>query len=168
MKKGTYIELKVIRTALRDTYTIGHLYVDGKYFCDTLEDKDRGLKNTMKINIITSHKVYGQTAIPVNALRGDSVYYDVILSHSPRFSSQAFYKSIGGRLPEVLGVPGFDGIRIHVGNRPEDTHGCLLVGKNTVKGMVTESKPTYLALMTRLLQAEKEGKKIVLNIGYKR
>lgn len=88
MKKGSYIELKVIRTALRDTYTIGHLYIDGKYFCDTLEDKDRGLKNTMKIDIITSHKVYGQTAIPVNALSGDRVYYDVILSHSPPFQGK--------------------------------------------------------------------------------
>lgn len=105
------MEIKVKRIARKDNYTIGHLYVDGEYLCDTLEDKDRGLKDTDDLEHIKKVKVKGETAIPMGA-------YKVRLTFSPRFKKT---------LPLIENVKGFDGIRIHSGNTPKDTEGCLLV-----------------------------------------
>ena len=110
------------RIALRDTYTIGKIYIDGEYFCDTLEDKVRDL-NKNGVFDGDEKKVYGETAIPYGT-------YKVILSYSPKF------KRI---LPELLDVPCFTGIRIHRGNTEKDTAGCLLVGENKVRGKVLNS-----------------------------
>lgn len=128
------MEIKVKRIARKDNYTIGHLYADGEYLCDTLEDKDRGLKDTDDLEHIKKVKVKGETAIPMGA-------YKVRLTYSPRFKKT---------LPLIENVKGFDGIRIHSGNTPKDTEGCLLVGKNTVVGMVTQSKDTLKELMTKM------------------
>ena len=86
------MRLKVERLYLKPKYTIGRLYVDGKYFCDTLEDQVRDL--------MKDKKVPGQTAIPVGE-------YEIIVNVSPRFCR---------KLPRLLNVPGFDGILIHRGN----------------------------------------------------
>ena len=116
------MKLLLKRIALRDTYTIGKIYIDGEYFCDTLEDKVRDL-NKNGVFDGDEKKVYGETAIPYGT-------YQVILSYSPKF------KRI---LPELLDVPCFTGIRIHRGNTEKDTAGCLLVGENKVRGKVLNS-----------------------------
>lgn len=128
------------RIAKKSKYTIGKLYIDGEYFCDTIEDTDRGLTQTMTDAQIKSKKVYGQTAIPTGT-------YRVIISYSNKFKRQ---------MPLLLNVPGFLGIRIHSGNTEKDTEGCLIVGKNKVVGKVIESKDTYNKLFSMLCEANKK------------
>ena len=134
------MKLKLERTYKSPTYTIGKLYIDGVYFCDTIEDTDRGLTQTMTDAQIKSKKVYGQTAIPTGT-------YRVIISYSNKFKRQ---------MPLLLNVPGFLGIRIHSGNTEKDTEGCLIVGKNKVVGKVIESKDTYNKLFSMLCEANKK------------
>ena len=134
------MKLLLKRVAKRDTYTIGKLYIDGQYFCDTIEDKDRGLKQSTPISTIKNTKIQNKTAIPTGT-------YNVTLNViSPRFSKKDFYikNANKGRVPRILNVPGFDGILIHVGNTAEDSSGCILVGKNKKVGMVLESKDTFI------------------------
>ena len=138
------IELK--RIAVKDTYTIGKLYIDGAYFCDTLEDKDRGLEDNMPIEKIMFLKKSHITAIPTGT-------YTVILNYSNRF------KRI---MPLVMNVKGFAGIRIHAGNTSEDTDGCILVGENKAKGQVLNSKDTYSRLLARIKSADK----VYLTVSY--
>lgn len=128
------MDLKVIRIAKRDTYTIGKLYIDGEYFCDTCEDRDRQLDSSMSIEEIREIKVYGETAIPTGT-------YRVAITYSMKFRKM---------LPELIGVKGFSGIRIHSGNTSKDSLGCILVGKNTRKGQVTSSRATFDRLMLKL------------------
>ena len=145
------MELLLRRIARRDTYTIGHLYIDGKYFCDTIEDKDRGLRQDMQPSVIRATKRKGVTAIPTGRYR---VTLDV---RSPKFSQKKYEKNYGfcdGYLPRLINVPGFDGVLIHVGNTARDTEGCLLVGKNTRVGKVLESRVTFVKLYERLKGAE--------------
>lgn len=118
--------LNLDRKYLKPGWTIGHLYVDGYFFADTLEDRVR--------NLATDKKVPGETAIPAGT-------YRLILSESKRF------KRI---LPEILGVPGFTGVRIHAGNTAADSAGCVLIGKNTAPGMLTESRAYMARLMGQL------------------
>lgn len=139
------MEILVKRIAKKETYTIGKMYIDGKYFCDTLEDKDRGLSQSMTEEEIRKRKVYGLTAIPTGA-------YKVIVNYSERF---------GKRMPLLLDVKGYAGVRIHSGNTPADTLGCILVGRNTAKGMVTESRKTFLRLMETL----KHNNEVILRIS---
>jgi len=106
------MELILNRIAKKDTYTIGKLYINGTYLCDTLEDKDRGLTKDMSVSEIQKKKVYGETAIPTGK-------YQVIMSYSNKFKKV---------LPLVLNVPGYSGIRFHSGNTANDSLGCILVG----------------------------------------
>ena len=96
----------VTRTKRSDSCTMGYLTVNGIYVCATLEDVERTL------GVDGAGKVYGETAIPAGE-------YRVVLSFSPHF---------GMTLPEILTVPSFSNIRIHAGNVPADTFGCILVG----------------------------------------
>ena len=107
------IELNRITRKL--SYTIGRLFVDGKYFCDTLEDRCRDLDK--------EKKVMNETAIPEGT-------YEVIVNVSARFKR---------KLPLLLDVPHFSGIRIHRGNTDKDTSGCILVGENKQPGRVINS-----------------------------
>lgn len=136
------MEISVRRVAKRDTYTIGRLYIDGIKYCDTLEDKDRGLKQTMSVKEIENKKVYGQTAIPTGR-------YEVIINWSNKFKQY---------MPLLLNVPGYSGIRIHSGNTDKDTLGCILVGYNTVVGKVLNSKSAYKSLFAKIKQAAKNEK----------
>lgn len=111
-------------------YTIGKLYINNEYFCDTLEDTDRGLTNDMDLEKIQELKKPTITAIPKGT-------YPVIITYSPRFKQY---------MPLLMNVKGFDGIRIHSGNEHKDTSGCILVGENKVKGKVINSKVTYTKL----------------------
>ena len=111
----------------REKYTIGKLYLDDVYFCDTIEDKDRGLNQTMSINDIKKKKIYGETAIPTGT-------YQLVIDYSNRFKKN---------MAHILNVPGYEGIRLHTGNSASDSLGCIIVGKNKVVGKVVESRDTY-------------------------
>lgn len=130
------MDLILKRIAYKPTYTIGRFYINGKYFCDTIEDKDRNLTSNMTLEDISKIKVKGQTAIPKGT-------YKVNITYSPRFKKD---------MPLIENVIGFDGIRIHSGNTAEDTEGCIIVGENKVVGKVINSKETYNKLFSILLQ----------------
>lgn len=136
------MQMLLKRIAKKDTYTIGKLYIDGVYFCDTLEDKDRGLTQSMQLSEIKNKKVYGQTAIPTGR-------YQITITYSNRFKQL---------MPLINNVPGFAGIRIHIGNTSKDTDGCILVGNNKVVGKVLESKITYQKLYQILSKANNDQK----------
>ena len=142
------MEIQVNRIARKDGYTIGRMSLNGEYFCDTLEDTDRGLNAAMSVDEILSKKRKGITAIPTGK-------YDVILTFSPRFKRV---------LPLLLSVKGYEGVRIHPGNTAEDTEGCLLVGENKEKGKVLNSRATLEKLMSVLLECEERKEKVTILI----
>lgn len=123
------MKLLLKRIALKDNYTIGKLYIDDKYFCDTLEDAVRDVK------------IKHQTAIPKGI-------YKVTLTASPRF------KRI---LPRLHDVPEFTGVLIHRGNTIDDTSGCILVGENKKKGMVLNSTKYEVELVTILTKSNSKN-----------
>ena len=153
------MELKVKRKAFEQDYTIGKLYIDGVAFCDTLEDCDRGLTQEMPLDDIKAKKIYGKTAIPKGT-------YDIDMNTvSPKFKDRSWAKPYGGKLPRLIGVKGFEGVLLHVGNSASDSSGCLLCGKNTIVGMVTDSTNTFKMLMDNyLLPAKVKGEKITITI----
>lgn len=142
------MKLELKRIARKNTYTIGRLFVDGKYFSDTIEDKDRLVKQTDSLDKIKKTKVYAETAIPTGT-------YKVIVNQSPKFKRL---------LPRLLDVPGFDGILIHRGNTANDSAGCIIVGENKVVGKVINSTPYELKLTEILKKAQDKGESITINI----
>lgn len=146
------MKLRLDRFFKGTQYTIGKLYIDNVYFCDTIEDVDRGLLDSMTKEEIQKRKIQNETAIP----RGTyNITMNVI---SPKYSTREPYKSKcnGGRLPRLLNVKGFDGILIHIGNTHKDSSGCILVGYNKVKGQVINSTDTFLKLYDILKKAKDE------------
>jgi hypothetical protein len=129
------MEILVKRLYKTSAYTIGKMYIDGQYLCDTVEDTDRGLTQTMTSQQIAVKKVYGKTAIPAGR-------YKVTLTFSNKFKRV---------LPLVNDVIGFLGIRIHAGNTADDSLGCIIVGENKIKGGVVNSKVTLERLMAKLI-----------------
>lgn len=141
------MELTLKRIARKETYTIGKLYIDGVYFCDTIEDKDRGLSQSRPVAENLKLKRAGVTAIPTGR-------YMVTLSiQSPRFSKKSQYAFCKGFLPRLLNVPAFDGVLIHIGNTAKDSEGCILVGKNKEVGKVLDSTATFKNLYSILKSA---------------
>ena len=128
------------RIAFKPKYTIGKLYIDGNYVCDTIEDTDRNLDDSMTEDEIKKKKVYGETAIPYGT-------YLVRITYSNKFKKM---------LPLVENVKGFSGIRIHSGNTEKDSLGCIIVGKNKKVGMVLDSRVTMDKLMN-ILTSTKEN-----------
>lgn len=152
------MEITVKRVFKGPNYTIGHLYVNGTYECDTLEDPDRGLTDSMTVQEITSKKVYGNTAIPTGT-------YDIDMNTiSPKFKDRSWAKFCGGKLPRLVNVKGYSGVLIHVGNKSADTLGCILVGDNKVKGQVISSTSTFQQLYLQMLKAHTRGEKITITI----
>lgn len=139
-------------------YTIGDLIVNGKKFCDVLEDTDRGLTNTMTNSEIAKKKQYGKTAIPKGTYK---VEMGVV---SPKFRSRQWAIRWGGKLPRVLNVPGFVGVLIHPLNTAEETLGCIGVGENKVKGKIINSVETFNRLMPLLIEAYYRGESITLTV----
>lgn len=137
------MKLILKRIALRDTYTIGRLYIDGVYFCDTLEDKVRDLNKNGKFDN-GEKKVYSETAIPYGIYKVD------INTVSPRFKNRVWAKPYGGKIPRLLNVNSFEGVLIHPGTTSKDTSGCLLVGRNTIVGKLTQSQNIFHKLMSKL------------------
>ena len=151
------MNILVKRTYNNPTYCIGHLYVDGKYVCDTIEDTDRGLDDSMSVEQIKKTKVYAKTAIPTGT-------YDLTINViSQKFQKKPYYKSFcNGRLPRVLNVKGYDGILIHKGTTEKDSAGCLIVGYNNVKGMVVNSWIAFERLYGLLKEANNKKEKITI------
>ena len=135
------MKLTLNRIALRSTYTIGRLYVDGNYFCDTLEDTVRDLNKNGKFDN-GEKKVYAKTAIPYGT-------YEIKWTYSPRFKKYT---------PQLMNVPSFAGIRIHAGNSADQTEGCLLLGENKKVGMVLNSRATINKFYTIIKDACAKGK----------
>jgi hypothetical protein len=134
------MKLRVERLWKKPAYTMGRLFVDGKFFCNTLEDTVRDLSN--------ERKVYGKTAIPYGE-------YKVVYNWSPKF---------GRNLPRLLNVPAFEGILIHPGNTADDSAGCILVGRNTEVGRLTESRYTSDKLNVLIEDAQRRGESITIEI----
>lgn len=129
-------------------YTISRLFVDGERWCEALEDTDRGLKDTMRTEEIKAKKIYGKTAIP-------SGKYVVTMTYSPKFRRN---------LPLINDVKCFSGIRIHAGNTNQDTSGCILPGKNSKVGMVTDSTYWTDRLILAIKQTIDRGEIVLLEI----
>lgn len=156
------MELKLKRIALRDTYTIGKLYVDGIYVCDTCEDVVRDLNKDGDLNDAGEGKVYGKTAIPYGR-------YEITMKvQSPKFSKYQFYRDVcNGYLPRLLNVRHFDGILLHVadGYKGADLlSGCIGVGDNKIKGGLLNGRQTFINLYKTLKEADNRGEKIWISI----
>ena len=153
------MELKLIRKEKEANYTIGDLFVNGILFSQTLEDKDRGLTQDMPLEEIKAKKVYGKTAIPTGT-------YEIDMNTiSPKFQARSWAKPYGGKLPRLLNVPGYEGILIHPFNSAAESLGCIGVGDNSIKGMITDSSRTFMSLMSKyLLPAKVRGEKITISI----
>lgn len=146
------MEILLKRIARRDTYTIGHLYINGVYFCDTCEDADR--------LYLGKPKIMHETAIPCGR-------YEVVQdTRSPRFGDKSPYKEVcKGYVPRLLNVPQFEGVLIHVGNSAKDSSGCVLLGKNKQVGKVLDSRQTWTEFMKRfMLPAKKRKEKVFITI----
>lgn len=142
------MELTLDRKWCKDSYSIGNLYIDGQKFCNTCEDKDRGLNDSMTVQEIKTKKVYGETAIPKGT-------YTVTLTYSNKFKKV---------MPLINNVKGFAGIRIHNGVTAKDSLGCVLVGENKEVGKVLNSRATYDKLFSILKAASDKGEKITITI----
>lgn len=130
------LHFTLIRKYRKEAYTIGQLFENGVFLCNTIEDRDRGLNNNMAASAILKIKVPNETAIPTGT-------YKLVVSESPKFKRD---------LIEVVGVPGFVGIRIHKGNTAQNSAGCIIPGINTEKGKVTDSTK-YEELLTKKVKA---------------
>ena len=152
------MELTLKRVALNNTYTIGKLYIDGTYFCDTIEDKVRDLNKDGDLNDIGEGKIPSLTAIPYGK-------YEVTLKvQSPKYSLRSAYNWCNGYLPRLIDVKHFEGILIHAGNTSNDSAGCILVGENKVKGQVINSMATLKKLYPILKAASDKNEKIWIKI----
>ena len=153
------MKIKVERRWPKATYTIGRLYVDGIFECNTLEDKDRGLEQSTPLDVIKSKKVYGETAIP------KGTYVVSMTTTSAKYAAVAFYWQLcRGKMPRLQNVPGFEGVLIHPGSSAIDTLGCILVGSNTKVGRLTDSKAAFQKLYRKMLAAHKKGEQITIEI----
>lgn len=143
---GMLIRLK--RRYLGENYTIGSLFIRGRYLCDTIEDKVRDFNKDGDLLDAGEKKVYAQTAIPYGT-------YNVELSMSPKFKRL---------LPMILDVKHFTGIRIHRGNTAKDSAGCILPGENKIKGKVINSTKYEVNIVDRIQRATDRGEQIKITI----
>lgn len=139
------MELILKRTDFTDEATLGEITIDGVHECYSCEDKTRDENEP---------KVFGKTAIPYGK-------YKIVITRSNRFSK---LEKKDVYLPELLLVPGFEGVRIHPGNKPEDTEGCLLPGTAKAKNMVVSSRTAFIKLNEKINDAIKSGKDIYITI----
>lgn len=142
------MKLKLDRKYFKDTYTIGNLYVDGVFFSNTLEDKNRDVNKNGKFDN-GEVKVYGETCIPFGT-------YKIVVNVSSKFKRE---------LPRLLNVPSFEGVLIHRGNTAKDSAGCILVGENKAVGKVLNSTPYEERLVKMMKKAIARGEEITIEIA---
>lgn len=130
------MQLNLVRKMFTDKSTIGELSVDGMFECFTLED------------VVRPEKIKNETAIPEGT-------YEIIITRSVHFKNKL--------LPLLLKVPNYEGVRIHSGNRPEDTEGCILVGRTKAADFVGESRLAFQPLFDKM-QTALETEKIFIEI----
>ncbi len=138
------MNLLLQRTTKTAQSTEGKLFVDNAFQCYTLEPVYREQLNVP----VSAWKVFGSTAIPVGTYAVEVTY----------FYRDQYYT------PLLDNVPGFDGIRIHVGNFPKDTEGCILVGDSIGQDEVLNSKVTFDALFAKIQAARNNGEPIQIQI----
>ena len=141
------MRLRLERKYFKDTYTIGNLYVDGTFFSNTLEDKNRDVNKNGKFDN-DEVKIYGETCIPFGT-------YKIVVNMSPKFKRE---------LPRLLNVPSFEGVLIHRGNTAKDTAGCILVGENRAIGKVLNSTSCEEKLVKMMKEAIARGEEITIEI----
>lgn len=141
------MNLVLERKYLKSDYAIGNLFINGKFFCNTLEDCVRDINKNGTFDC-GELKIKGHTAIPYGK-------YEIIVNYSPKFKRE---------LPRLLNVPHFEGILIHRGNTHKDSSGCILVGENTKKGMVLNSTKYEMELTNLLKNTTRRGEKIYIEI----
>jgi hypothetical protein len=145
------MELTVIRKYFTENYTIGKLYADGMYLCDTMEDKIRDLQDFNHdgdFNDSGEGKIYGRTAIPCGR-------YRVMFTYSMKLKRS---------LPLLVDVYGYSGIRIHAGKNHLWTEGCILVGENKIKGELINYKYWETNISTLVRNAINTGNKVYITI----
>lgn len=141
------MELLLERKYLKSNYTIGNLSINGKFFCNTLEDKNRDLNKNGRFDN-GEQKVYAQTCIPFGT-------YEIKMTYAPKFKRE---------LPWLQNVPSFTGILIHRGNTHEHSAGCILVGENKVKGKVINSAKYEQELVKLIKESIQKGEKVTIKI----
>jgi hypothetical protein len=129
------MKLKVVRENKNDVCTIGSLFINDVFFCYTLEDKDRGLKQSDSLLFIQTKKIFGLTAIPLG-------FYKLTVNQSPKFKRM---------LPRILEIKGFDGVLLHRGNTADHSLGCILIGYKKGHNSIFESTKSETDLVNRLL-----------------
>ena len=157
------MNIKVQRKARKSTYTIGKVTIDGKVFCDSLEDTDRGVTQVMPFTPTPVgsakgywsvgdgkkiEKVYGKTAIPTGI-------YDACSYYWPKFKCYVV---------QLLRVPGFTGILMHNGMTADNSEGCILLGKNNIVGRLDGDRIYMDALAARVMACEKRGEKVTVQV----
>lgn len=142
------MKLTIKRTITRNNYTLGELYIDGQFFCSTLEDKDRGLTQSMSVEQIKSIKVPGETAIPKGTYK---VTLDIV---SPKFSKYPFYMEVcEGKLPRLIDVKGYEGVLIHVADgikRDSLLQGCIGIGNLSSEEYLINGKQVFTEFYNRI------------------
>ena len=138
------MELRLVREVFSDKSTIGRLFVDGVFYCYTLEDKCRQVVGKP----VSDWKVKAQTAIPVG-------HYPVIVNMSTHFKKE---------LPLLVGVEGYDGVRIHAGNTAEDTEGCILVGRTRGVDFIGNSQSIFGDLFKKIKDAYIREEQITISV----
>lgn len=159
------MKLLLKRIAKKDKYTIGHLYMQDRQnkqwvkLCDTIEDKDRNLDQSMSEANIAKLKVKHQTAIPTGT-------YKIIMNVvSGTFSKKQKYKDFcGGKLPRLQYVKGFSGILIHAGIDENSSSGCIIVGQNKQVGKVINSWETFKMVYKLLKDTADRSETITLTV----
>jgi hypothetical protein len=153
------MELKLDRKWKKEDYTVGRLFIDDEFFCNTMEDADRGLDQDMQDFMIRSKKIPNRTAVPTGR-------YKVLMNTvSSKFSQKPFYMQVcKGKLPRLDNVKGYEGILIHCGTTHQHSAGCILVGKNTIKGKLTDSQETFKNLYAQMKAAHDAGQEIFITI----
>ena len=142
------MKLTIKRTITRNNYTLGELYIDGQFFCSTLEDRDRGLTQSMSVEQIKSMKVPGETAIPKGTYK---VTLDVV---SPKFSKYPFYMKVcEGKLLRLIDVKGYEGVLIHVADgikRDALLQGCIGIGNLSSEEYLINGKQVFTEFYNRI------------------
>jgi hypothetical protein len=135
------VKIKLVRDTFTEKSTIGKLFINDIYECNTLEDFVR-----------KGQKVYGETAIPEGI-------YSVTIDYSNHFQKN---------MPHILNVEGFQGIRIHSGNNADDTEGCIILGMNRKIDWVGQSRTAYAAFFSKLNAAFEQDEKITIEVTHEK